>query len=376
VIGAGPAGSTTALQLSRAGASVLLLDRARFPRDKPCGGGLTIRAVRRLPVSIDPVVEDVVDRVELRLAYGPKFEHGSNEPLVLMTQRRRLDALLAAEAAAAGAEFRDGTRVTGVEVDGRGATVSTGRERFHAEAVIGADGANGITARSQGLCAAPSFGVALEGNVAYQHVSEARYRGRIVFELGNVRGGYGWVFPKGDHVNVGVGGWEPEAPRLRTFLRRLCHAHGLSEDNLLGVKGYRLPVARADAVLARGRALVVGDAAGLVDPLSGDGLYEAFLSASAAADATLELLAGRASGLEPYEAEVKGALSRQLASSWAAKHALDRFPRLMFTVARAGFVQRALERLARGDPHPRAARQLARPALVALARVARVEAHT
>ena len=74
VVGAGPAGSTSALRLARAGARVLLLDRARFPRDKPCGGGLTYRAVRELPVSVDPVVEDVVDRFELGFRYGSRFE--------------------------------------------------------------------------------------------------------------------------------------------------------------------------------------------------------------------------------------------------------------------------------------------------------------
>src|SRR5690242_6353528 len=90
VVGAGPAGSTTAYRLARAGARVLLVDRARFPRDKPCGGGLTIRAVRELPVDVEPVVEQVIDRMAVRLNYGSHFQRGGRRPLVLMTQRRRL----------------------------------------------------------------------------------------------------------------------------------------------------------------------------------------------------------------------------------------------------------------------------------------------
>ena len=78
VVGAGPAGSTAAYRLAEGGAKVLLLDRQRFPRDKPCGGGLTYRAVRQLPVSVDPVVEDVVDRFELGLRYGKRFERGGD----------------------------------------------------------------------------------------------------------------------------------------------------------------------------------------------------------------------------------------------------------------------------------------------------------
>src|SRR3954465_15512770 len=112
VVGAGPAGSTTAYRLATAGAHVLLVDKARFPRDKPCGGGVTLRAARQLPFSIDPVVEDVVDRFELRLGYRSSFERSSDEPLCLMTQRSRLDEFLARKAEAAGAEFCDGVPVT------------------------------------------------------------------------------------------------------------------------------------------------------------------------------------------------------------------------------------------------------------------------
>src|SRR2546428_8087900 len=92
VVGAGPAGSTTAYRLARAGARVLLVDKARFPRDKPCGGGLTLRAVRQLPdgLDVEQVVEHVVDRMELRLRYGTSFERGGSKPPLPMTQRRRL----------------------------------------------------------------------------------------------------------------------------------------------------------------------------------------------------------------------------------------------------------------------------------------------
>ena len=115
VIGAGPAGSATAYRVAAAGGSVLLADRAPFPRDKPCGGGLTRRALRELPVGIDPVVEDRVRRLELRLAYRDRtrFERASAETLIAMTQRSRLDAFLAAHAAEAGARRRPRERARG-----------------------------------------------------------------------------------------------------------------------------------------------------------------------------------------------------------------------------------------------------------------------
>src|SRR5690348_10802628 len=163
VVGAGPAGSVTAYRLARAGVRVLLLDRARFPRDKPCGGGLTLRAVGQLPIDPTPVVEDVVETFELGLRYGNRIERHGSGPLVLMTQRRRLDHHLAGQAAAAGADFRDGTRVTAVEEDGDGVTVRLNGTAVRADAVVGADGANGAVGRSLGLGTGIVHGVALEG---------------------------------------------------------------------------------------------------------------------------------------------------------------------------------------------------------------------
>ena len=108
VVGGGPAGSTTAYRLAEAGASVLLVDKARFPRDKPCGGGITLRAVRQCPVDVTPVVEEWVDAVELRFRYGDSVVRRSRQPFVWMTQRRRLDAFLLDAARERGAEVREG----------------------------------------------------------------------------------------------------------------------------------------------------------------------------------------------------------------------------------------------------------------------------
>jgi len=345
VVGAGPAGSTTAYRLARAGARVCLLDRARFPRDKPCGGGLTLRAVRELPFSVDPVVEDRVDTLELGLRYGRRWSSRAEGPLVLMTQRRRLDAFLAERAVAAGAEFRDSVKVT--DVDPAGA-VKVGGERLEAEVVVGADGANGVTARSLAPQAL-ELGVALEGNVGYSHVSRERFGGRAVVELGVVPGGYAWVFPKGDHVNVGVGGWQSEGPRLRERLSELCAAFEIDEANVRDLRGHRLPMRGASRRPVQTRVLLVGDAAGLVDPLSGDGMYEAFLSGGLAAEATLELLHGRASDLEPYAERFAATFAPLEGISWRLKLAFERFPSLAFRLATTSPSWRLFQAVVRGD---------------------------
>ncbi|HET6683811.1 MAG TPA: geranylgeranyl reductase family protein [Gaiella sp.] len=364
VVGAGPAGSSTAIHLARGGARVLLVDKARFPRDKPCGGGLTGRALKRIPVDPSPVVERDVDRFELRLRYGATFARRHSEPLIRMTQRRRLDAFLVEHAAAAGAEFSDRTKVELTEVGDGGLTARVGTVIVHADTLIGADGANGVVARAAGLGDGIVRGVALEGNVPLERLGRDLERTAVI-ELAVVPGGYGWVFPKGDHANLGVGGWGKEGPRLRDHLDRLARAHGLSLDALTELRGHRLPMRRLGAPAAKGRVLLVGDAAGLVDPLSGDGMYEAFVSARLAADAVLS------GDLEGYAAMLSSLLDGHAAASWAAKRAFDRYPRTVFTAARAPGVFKVVAGLLCGDVgHPADARGVARGPLKLIARLA------
>jgi geranylgeranyl reductase family protein len=366
VVGAGPAGSATAIHLARGGARVLLAERARFPRDKPCGGGLTGRALRAAPCSVEPVVEHVVDRFELRLRYGSRFERDCGKPMILMTQRRRLDAHLAQQAADAGAELREGARVDALVIAEDGVEARVGDAFVHADILVGADGANGVVAKVAGLGEGIVKGVALEGNVSWRDLDPERYKGRAVVELGVVPGGYAWVFPKGDHANLGVGGWGSEGPRLRDHLTRLAIEHNVELDKLTDVKGHRLPMRPLGTSPAASRVLLVGDAAGLVDPLSGDGMYEAFVSGRLAAEA---IVAGQP---EVYAARLAEALDHHAAASWAAKRAMDRSAAACFWAARSPGVFGVVSGLLAGEVrHPSEAHGLARPPLRLIARLAR-----
>jgi geranylgeranyl reductase family protein len=367
VVGAGPAGSAAAIHLARGGASVLLADRARFPRDKPCGGGVTGRALRQAPCDIGPVVERVVHTFELRLHHRRSFRRTSREPLILMTQRRRLDAHLVEQAVAAGASFRDDARVERIEIGAGEVTARVGGMPVAVGVIVGADGANGVVARAAGLDDGIVRGVALEGNVPWGLLDADRYASTAVIEFGAPAGGYGWLFPKREHANLGVGGWEDEGPNLRAHLARLAGAYDLDPAALTDVRGHRLPMRRLGAsVPAADGVLLVGDAAGLVDPLSGDGIYEAFVSARLAAEA---IAAGDPAR---YPAALAGALDRHAGASWTAKLALDRHPAVCFWAARSPGVFAVVGGLLRGEiDHPDKAGGLARPPLRLIARVAR-----
>src|SRR6478672_1744781 len=141
------------------------MDKATFPRDKPCGGGVTGRAARLLPFSIDPVVEDVAHRLECGLRYRHRFTRRARAPLAYMTQRKRLDHFLLHKAAEAGVEVREGETADTRELDAR--------------IVIGADGCNGASAKQLGLAEDVVHGVALEAN--YPH--DPRYARAMVLEI-------------------------------------------------------------------------------------------------------------------------------------------------------------------------------------------------
>jgi geranylgeranyl reductase family protein len=351
IVGAGPAGSTAAYRLARAGKRVLLVDKSAFPRDKPCGGGVTVRAARLLPFSIDPVVEDVVARVALRLRYRHRVVRTTKAPIAYMTQRRRLDHFLLDRAREAGAEVVESTTVDVGDLDAR--------------YVLGADGANGTSARQLGLGGGIVHGVALEANYPW----DEQYRGTMALDCSLLAGGYGWVFPKEGHINVGVGGDEREGPRLRDELRRMCDVYGIDPAAATDLRGHRLPMRTRQTVLVRGNAAVIGDAAGLVDPFSGDGMFEAFLSAQLVTEAIL------ADDLPAYAAAVDRRLGPLHRAGWGARTAFTRFPRATYAVVLLPITQRVLEKLLRGElAHPGAARGVERQAVRMISRIARAAA--
>jgi menaquinone-9 beta-reductase len=351
VIGAGPAGSAAAIGLARRGASVLLADRARFPRDKTCGGGVTGRARAAAPCPIDDVVEAVVTEADLRSVDGRTARRAGRSPLVYMTQRRRLDHHVASHAAAAGADFRDDARCTGIEVGRDGALLNIDGERVRARIVIGADGANGTAAAQLGLGGNRALMLALEGHLDLELAPPELRRGQLVLESGSIRGGYAWSFPKADHLNIGIGGWIDEGPELRVQLARFCRRLGVDPEALEPLRGHRLPLRSFRSRLASENACVVGDAAGLVDPLTGDGIYESFLSGRLAAEACVERLSGDRHALIRYGKTVTRALAPQFASSWVLKHAFDRIPRLTYELAVTRLVWRVLSTSIAGGTH-------------------------
>lgn len=315
VVGAGPAGSTLARLLTEQGARVLILDRARFPRDKPCAGCVTVQAASHLDIDLGPVVERTIFAARFTYRLGKAFRHQSDQPLAYMTQRRWLDLFLAERAAAIGAQFHDGEPARAVEATERGVSVRTDKGHYAARALAGADGANGIVGQSTGAAPRVDFLIGLVGNVPLEKRAEHRWEDTVALDLGALPGGYGWVFPKGDHLNVGLGAWRHFAPHLRRRLAELCQRYRLPSDRLSELHGHHVPLRRPGSPIARGPVLTLGDAAGLVDPLSGEGIHTAFLSARLAAEAIMRYLGEQTADLSSYQAAVDREIMPELIAS-------------------------------------------------------------
>jgi geranylgeranyl reductase family protein len=312
VAGAGPSGSTAARQLAERGARVLLLDKQKFPRDKPCGGGVTLRAASVQDIDLSPVIERTIYGARFSLRLGGDFDRRFDRPLTYMTQRCLLDQHLAERAAEAGADLHDGEAAREIDARETGVTLRTDKDVYDSRLLIGADGANGISGRSLGLRPEYEDAVALEGNVPFTGDVPERWRDVVALDLGGLAGGYGWVFPKSDHLNVGVGAWKYAGFTLRPKLAELATRYGFDAGSVENLRGHHLPVRRSGTPIARGPVALTGDAAGLVDPLSGEGIHMAFASGRLAAAEALRALSGETGGMGGYQAAVDAYLQPEL----------------------------------------------------------------
>lgn len=344
IVGSGPSGSTAARELARRGAAVLLLDQAPFPRAKPCGGCLSLK----MDTILDHGYHDVVERT----VYGATFTADgaetlhlrSTEPIAYMVTRERFDHLLAREARREGARFIDGCRVLDAQETEEGVLIRTTNREYEARYLVGADGANGVVGRRRGLAPDRRLAVCLEGEVTLAPDASSVVDDEVRIEFGAIPFGYGWVFPKGDHLSVGVGGLREKIGNPRVFYDEF-----LADQDLLDAiegerrRGWIIPVYDGQRPLASRRTLLVGDAASLVDPFLGEGIYHAVRSGQLAADALAKALeTGDPEFVGAYPASVEAEMYPEFRAAARLARFLFAFPKLGLEVLRRrpSFVRR------------------------------------
>ena len=350
VVGAGPAGSTAARLAAEAGARVLLVDRAKFPRYKTCGGGITGRSLRAMPDAARATFEADITEFGLSRHGGDRVMLHADEPFLGMVQRERFDQALMDAATAAGVEFRDGTSMRGLEeaegivrlrLGGDGSDGS-GRELL-ARVVVGADGSSGRTSGYVGVeFAASDLGLEVEVE-AIDH----EWASTALFDWGKDAGAYAWLFPKHDTLTIGVIQRTGLPDATRAYLERWLGQLGLEGATRLRESGHLTRWRSRSSPLRRGPVLVAGEAAGLLEPWTREGISFALRSgamagaaaASAAAAARTDDLVARDVALDGYVTTVQRELAPDLVAGAAMLKMLERFP---------GTLHRFLAHTARG----------------------------
>ena len=289
IVGAGPAGATAARRLAEAGASTLLLEKQSLPRYKACGGGVPARTIGLLDgLDISPVSEGYVDTIDISRFGQPQFRKTSERPLAWMVMRDRFDRFLVDLAVESGASVCDAMPVQSIVEHEDRFELETPSGRIGARNLLGADGATGPTARWLGIPSAPTRSAAYEVEVAAPRAALEHWRQAANVDIGYRPWGYGWVFPKQGKLSVGVVTAPKRGRSIRKQTDRYLSRLGLANAEVINVQGHPIRYRRSvEEPVARGRALLLGDAAGLADEFTAEGIAYAVHSANLAAEAVL-----------------------------------------------------------------------------------------
>lgn len=355
VVGAGPAGSTAAAYLGQQGVRTLLVDRARFPRSKPCGGGISARAVTRFPYLSGEIFSQIpvhpIHKVYLESPAGQGVTYEASSPVYYLIRRCEFDAALYRQAADRVATC-EGTLVRKLTVD-QGQTVieTSSGEQISAALVIGADSANSLVARHSGLRQGT-----VHSEFAIDMMEESTYDWLHVRDLDTIyvyyglarHFGYGYVFPKAEHVNLGFGckldyylshlkgrGREHH----RQFVADVCDKGVITgTPNPHSYEAFPIPISGPLPRTYADRVLLAGDAGGFVNAFTAEGIYYAMVSGELAAKAAVDALVREdcsAAQLQQYQASWEAELGEDLHQSVSIQKRLLGDPTRIDRVVRA-----------------------------------------
>ncbi len=335
VVGAGPAGSTAARVLGEAGISTLLLDKSAFPRDKPCGGGISARVISRFPYlesALAGIPVNWVHQIYFEAPSGVAVDYRSETPLYLMIRRCEFDNLLSSlarkqvdfVAPALVRKLDFGPDEVAVHADVAGVP-----QQYRAKLVIGCDGANSIVARASGLRTGSiqkNYAIDMMEETPYTELSIAARDKMYVYYGYQGSYGYSYVFPKKSHLNLGIG---CKLDHYLNGMRGARYAHHsefvdrlIAENLLTGASNranfrvFPLPISGPSPRTYAERTLLCGDAGGFVNAFTAEGIYYAMVTGELAGRATVDAIRTQdMQRLSGYEQSWKREIGQDLGKS-------------------------------------------------------------
>ncbi|MBS3795003.1 MAG: NAD(P)/FAD-dependent oxidoreductase [Candidatus Thorarchaeota archaeon] len=326
VVGSGPAGSTCARKASLAGLDTAIVEKEEHPREKICGGAIGPRVKRELGFSIDAIAERKFYSASICGPEGVNAELNLQKGTGYIVRRSRFDSYLLERAREAGTDVFEDSKTVACEQLRSGVRVLCEGDSFKARLIAGADGFESVVARSMKIrdCWQPDeVAIGFATNVPLEEaiIEDASYKdsnGQLGLEiyLGAINWGYGWLFPRRDEVNIGLGCRSDKADNLRAeweaFLQKLKRSKraALEKSNY---EGFRLPFYTRSAKLVSRRTMLLGDAAGLASPITGEGIYYAIRSGTIAAEVAKETVdMKQAAHVISYENRISEELGKEL----------------------------------------------------------------
>ncbi|MEJ8632215.1 geranylgeranyl reductase family protein [Streptomyces sp. MS2.AVA.5] len=342
VVGAGPAGASAAHAAACTGRRVLLLEKARLPRYKTCGGGIIGPSLDALPNGFQVPVRDRVHAVTFCLNGRLSRTRRSKRMLFALVDRPEFDAALVEAAREAGAVVRTGVAFSRIDQEGPEtvAVVLCDGQTLSARAVVGADGSAGRTGVHVGVTLAQvDFG--MEAEIPVPPAVAEGWARRVLIDWGPVPGSYGWVFPKGHTLSVGVIAARGDGAATRRYLREFIDRLGLAGFEPDVVSGHLTRCRSADSPLSRGRVVVCGDAAGLLEPWTREGISFALRSGRLAGEWAVRIADARDAAVArqrgfDYDLAIEAGLGAEMRVGHRLRRLCERHPGLVH-VALAGF---------------------------------------
>lgn len=327
IVGGGPSGTAAAYELLENGFSVLILDKYQFPRKKACAGGITPKGMKLYQFDISSMIHRTCYRLKLTAPNGHSFDIHSEEPLCYMTQRNELDHFSLNRVLEKGARFEVIQKITRIQEQSSKIVIETENNQYQCRYLIGADGSN---SKVRQFIANKGFQYrrpALEADVRVKNPEHYP----MSFDFSVHKKGYFWIFPKEKHINVGLYSFDiNNKPKLSDLKAAVGSKIGNFE--LEAVKGYPIHTAQFSFVTGTDRILLAGDAAGLAEPVFGEGIYFALKSGQAAAETIISTCSGQIPLKKTYRQRLKPVLT-DLKIYNAAAILFYRFPGFSLKVA-------------------------------------------
>jgi geranylgeranyl reductase family protein len=290
IIGSGPAGASAAFELAKSGISAVIIEKETLPRYKTCGGGLVFRGRKNMPFDVSSVVEKEFYEVDTYFANTPfKFTTNRNQPIVSMIMRDSFDNLIVEKAKENGVTLLQNHKVLDISF-GDIQTIHTSEGDIKAKFIIAGDGALSPISKIAGWKETRTVIPALEYEVEVPAADFERLSQNVRFDVDVIPYGYGWCFPKKNHLSIGVGVFVKTKQKidLKKHYAEYLKTLGINEIITEEAHGFVIPVSPRTDTFVKNNVFLIGDSAGFADPILAEGISNAILSGVLAAQSIIE----------------------------------------------------------------------------------------